>query len=203
LFLGLSLLWWVGLGVLVAMYNKADLHLLLNAHHTPLADIFFKYITEIGGSVPFIVGGILFLFKYSHGVLIIASQLFAGLVVQVLKRIFDVPRPKLFFAEHFPAVSLPFVEGVNVHSVHSFPSGHTVSIFALFFCLSLITKQRYWQWFYFLVAMLVGFSRIYLSQHFAEDVLAGSIVGVVFAFIYALFHQNLKTPWLQRKIINL
>lgn len=203
LFLGLCLLWWLFTAIFIVVYDKAQLHLLLNTYHPKAADVFFKYLTEVGGSVPFIVGGILFLFRYSYGILIFASQLFAGLVVQILKRLFDMPRPKLFFAEHFPSLSLPYVEGVNVHSVHSFPSGHTVSVFALFFCLSLITRQRRWQLFYFLVAMLVGFSRIYLSQHFAEDVLVGSIVGVVFAFIYALFHQNLKAPWLQRKIINL
>jgi membrane-associated phospholipid phosphatase len=33
------------------------------------------------------------------------------------------------------------------------------------------------------MAALVGYSRIYLGQHFMDDVLAGSVIGVVSAIV--------------------
>ncbi len=40
---------------------------------------------------------------------------------------------------------------------------------------------------YLLPAILVAYSRIYLSQHFLSDVLAGSLLGVLVAFIVFYF----------------
>jgi membrane-associated phospholipid phosphatase len=77
-----------------------------------------------------------------------------------------------------------------------------VSVFAFFFSLSIITKHKAGQVLYFTVAMLVAYSRVYLSQHFAEDILAGSFVGVFVTFLYAYLHQRINAPWMERKIIN-
>jgi len=43
------------------------------------------------------------------------------------------------------------------------------------------------------VAILVAYSRIYLSQHFLTDVLAGSLIGVSIAMIvYYVFNTKLN-----------
>jgi membrane-associated phospholipid phosphatase len=40
------------------------------------------------------------------------------------------------------------------------------------------------------MAALVGYSRIYLGQHFMDDVLAGSVIGVVSAIVCELFLEK-------------
>ena len=39
------------------------------------------------------------------------------------------------------------------------------------------------QVFLFVLAALVAYSRVYLSQHFIEDILAGTVVGIVVPMI--------------------
>ena len=61
---------------------------------------------------------------------------------------------------------------------YSFPSGHTSAAFALFTCLALMTPRRLaplWM----TAAWAVAYSRIYLSQHFLEDILSGSLIGMI------------------------
>lgn len=59
----------------------------------------------------------------------------------------------------------------------SFPSGHTASSFAamsaLFFC-----RKTYWRA-ACLLAVLIGFSRMYLYVHYPTDVAAGAVLGVL------------------------
>jgi membrane-associated phospholipid phosphatase len=52
----------------------------------------------------------------------------------------------------------------------------------------LTTKSRSWQIIYLLLAVFVGLSRVYLAQHFIEDVAFGSFLGVIMAIlIYYIF----------------
>jgi membrane-associated phospholipid phosphatase len=53
----------------------------------------------------------------------------------------------------------------------------------MFTYLSLVTKDQCWQFLYCVAAFLVGYSRIYLSQHFPADVLAGTIIGTSLAIL--------------------
>jgi len=42
---------------------------------------------------------------------------------------------------------------------------------------------------------LVGYSRIYLSQHFAIDVLVGSIVGVLVPVVFKYYFDRKGLKW--------
>jgi membrane-associated phospholipid phosphatase len=67
----------------------------------------------------------------------------------------------------------------------SFPSGHTCTAFCLFCFLAFILTPRY-KWLglvFFILAMAVGYSRIYLAAHFFLDVYVGSIIGVIFTIL--------------------
>jgi membrane-associated phospholipid phosphatase len=97
---------------------------------------------------------------------------------------------------------LHFVEGVDIQTLYSFPSGHTAIAFALAITLSLCLKNKGWFAFLLTLALLVGYSRIYLLQHHLMDVVAGAIVGAASSFIaYYLkpitwvhwFHKILQT----------
>src|SRR5690606_8964394 len=107
-------------------------------------------------------------------------------VTQILKRIFDLPRPKGFFSEQILS-KLHFVEGVNIYPHYSFPSGHTTAAFSMMFFLAIITPNRYLKVIFAIYASIMGLSRVYLVQHFLIDIIAGSIIGIfVTMLIYKL-----------------
>lgn len=192
----------IGLFLLILSNEKADLHLCLNACHNSFNDVFFRYITLLGEWVPFVVCAGLLFYKYKAALLVLSSQLAAGLVVQVLKRVFNAPRPKRFFAENFPDIELPQVLGVHMHSSLSFPSGHTTAAFAFFFSLVLLTKSKVLQFLYAILAILTAYSRIYLSQHFANDVLVGSIIGVTMTIVCQYFIDRKSQKWYDYSLIK-
>jgi membrane-associated phospholipid phosphatase len=51
--------------------------------------------------------------------------------------------------------------------------------------------------FFLAVAVLTGYSRIYLSQHFPVDVLAGSLAGVLPSLAVYIF---IPLPYFEKKI---
>jgi membrane-associated phospholipid phosphatase len=75
----------------------------------------------------------------------------------------------------------------------SFPSGHTTGAFCLFCFLAILLPPRYKPLglVCFLVALAVGWSRMYLAAHFFLDVYVGSILATVFVVcVVALMNRN-------------
>ncbi len=95
---------------------------------------------------------------------------------QWLKTLAHHPRPFLYFSDQMErgqaAVHVLF--GL-VKSHSSFPSGHVVAIFAAATALVYLYGRRVR--FLYLLAALVGISRIYVGAHFPLDVIAGAAVG--------------------------
>lgn len=183
-FLYFSITYLLFVGILltgIVSYCKSDLHLFLTGYHTPFLDTFFRYFTEVGGFIPFVVGALFVLHRLGAVLFILGTQLLNTFLTNGLKLLFSMPRPKTYFAKNFPDIVLHQIDGVTMHAWNSFPSGHTSSAFALMTCIVLITRNKYLSVLYCIVAILAGYSRIYLSQHFAEDVLAGSFTGIVYA----------------------
>lgn len=163
---------------LIIWYDKGDLHLMLTSFHSPFLDLFFRFITEFGGSGPVIIGVFFILYRLGASLYILLTQLINLLLTSSLKLLFGVPRPTSFFTENFPDIILHQVEGVTMRMANGFPSGHTSAAFAMMLCIALIVRNTTVAFLCCLIAILIGYSRIYLSQHFAEDVLLGSVVGV-------------------------
>ncbi len=169
-------IWIMGL-VMWAITDKVEMHLVLNNFHTPVLDVFFKYFTEVGGWVPFIIAGLLLLMKkWKISVIILLGQLVATLFVTPLKHLIRAPRPSIVLGGL--NIDFPVIEGVKLHSTLSFPSGHTAAVFSFCFAIALFCPKPWQKILCFFIAILGGYSRIYLSQHFLEDVLAGSLIGV-------------------------
>jgi len=82
------------------------------------------------------------------------------------------------------------VTGVELNKVNSFPSGHTGTAFSIFLTGCLLIRNRWVIPFGFLYAAMVGYSRIYLAQHFPVDVGAGIITGLVTAFLSLLIQKR-------------
>jgi undecaprenyl-diphosphatase len=66
-------------------------------------------------------------------------------------------------------------------STHSFPSGHTATSFACATVLSSVAPR--WRVPFFVLAALIGFSRVYNGMHYPTDVLAGAVLGVLTALL--------------------
>jgi membrane-associated phospholipid phosphatase len=169
------------LSVYCLCINKSEGFLLINQFHCRLWDDFFILFTNLGnGFFAIVLIVLMLILKKIGGALQIAlSFILSGILVQFLKHLTHSPRPKLFFGPG----SIHFIDGITATGYHSFPSGHTATIFALATLLSFYFPGRNTGIFFIVIALLTGFSRIYLSQHFPIDVLAGSIVGVTISIL--------------------
>ncbi|HSH66689.1 MAG TPA: phosphatase PAP2 family protein [Bacteroidia bacterium] len=169
----------IGAGaILIAINTKADTHLEFNSFHFTLLDTFFTYFTYFGdGYTATIVVIMLLTVRFRYALFVASSNLIAGIITQLLKHtVFsDVVRPKKFFEGIH---DLYLVPGVDNHLYNSFPSGHSTCAFSLYLALALLVKNKILKFAFFFIALLAGYSRIYLSQHFFEDVYVGSIIGV-------------------------
>lgn len=203
-FLVLSLGLMIGLSIALSVVPKGELHLLLCDRHTDARDIFYKYYTQVGEWVPYVVCCLLLFYRFGWAIFTTSCVLLSGAVTQVLKRIVDAPRPLTWFATNYPDVQLPLVDGVEMSRYFSFPSGHTTTFFAFFFALSIIVNQSnlrsHWcsvtQIIFFSLAALGGYSRIYLSQHFAADILGGMGIGLLITgLLYLLFVHFENQKW--------
>lgn len=209
-FISLSLILLVVLGLALLYIPQGELHLLLCDHHTHARDIFYRYYTRIAEWFPYAVCiGLLLFSRIGNGVFASAAMLLSSLTTQLLKHIFNAPRPVTWFATHMPDVQLPLVEGVKMNYWYSFPSGHTTSFFALALVVSIVASHRwpkmasYIQILLFVLAMLGGYSRIYLSQHFAGDVFAGILVGLLItAVCYAIFYRFEEKKWYNYRLFQ-
>jgi len=189
--------------VLILSNSKADLHLWMTSFNTPAADVFFHYYTLVGDWVPFAVAGLLLFYNYRITLFILVSQLLCGIFSTIIKHLWNEPRPILYFQQHFPTIQLHRVLNEHLSSLHSFPSGHTITAFAFFFTLALYTKKPSLHFLYFMFALLVGLSRIYLSQHFAVDVLAGSFVGILAVFCTKYLIEIFPIKWIDNSFFRL
>lgn len=188
--------------VLIIMNNKAETHLAINALHHTIFDFLFYYITFLGdGIMAVIVVVMLLAIRFRYALIVGVSNIIASSITQLLKNTLfsDVLRPKKFFEG---IEELYFVPGVENYYYNSFPSGHTTCAFALYCSLALILDKPAYKLLFFIIALLVGYSRIYLSQHFFEDVYAGSLIGVVITIFVFYFIQKNTESWYEKSLIS-
>jgi membrane-associated phospholipid phosphatase len=184
-------------GVLISV-PKADIHIWFNQFYTPWTDVFFRYFTNVGDGLFVIVIALCFgYYKFKKGIIIILAYALSGLIAQFIKHVIvqGTLRPILYLKGIY---NLHLIEGVKILSYNSFPSGHTTAAFALFFALSLFTNNKYLQIAYLACAILVAWSRIYLSQHFLIDTFAGALIGICITwFIFKWINPSEKS-WINR-----
>lgn len=152
-------------------------------------DWFFPLITKLGDSGIFwiLTAVVLLLFKKTRRTgLMMGLALIFGLIVGnlTMKPLIARIRPYDVNA----GVTL-LVE--RLHDF-SFPSGHTLASFEG--AVVLMLRDRRLGTPAMLLAVLIAFSRLYLYVHYPTDVLAGMLLGTLFAFLAvhivdALFHK--------------
>ncbi|MFN2627686.1 MAG: phosphatase PAP2 family protein [Gaiellaceae bacterium] len=102
-----------------------------------------------------------------------SADVVADLLATALKNVTNVDRPSTRFAEPRPLV----------HGPHdgSFPSGHTSTSFACATILAVALPRLAPLW--YLIALAIGFSRIYVGVHYPLDVVGGVILGTATALL--------------------
>ena len=178
-------------GILFLLFSsRPGGFLRLNPYHNPSLNTFFIYFTNLGDGIFSIAVAVIFLVlrRYKMTMQIIFSFLISGLFTQLLKRFIYSPRPKDFFGIR---ENILIIKDVTLGGGASFPSGHSATAFALATSLALYSKNKKIGWVYIAAAALIGYSRIYLSQHFPRDVFAGAVIGIGVALIsYIIIESN-------------
>jgi membrane-associated phospholipid phosphatase len=185
----LLLLLGISFGVLLISGNIAAT-LWVNSHHRPVIDEFFAQATLLGDWVMYLLAvAVGWRISHRHALAAVLALALCGICVSLLKHhVFpERSRPAAVLQEG----SIRQVPTQPLHRHHSFPSGHTATAFAGFCCMAFFTRSFGLQALFALSAGLVGYSRMYLGQHFLADVLAGAAIGTA----SALFSEWLFTKW--------
>lgn len=112
------------------------------------------------------------------GVFALASLLVCFLINNgLLKNLVARPRPYTQLSELVMLMPCP--------SDHSFPSGHTCAAFATAGSLLWSGKNKLWGLRVpaLILAVLTGWSRLYVGVHFPTDVLAGALIGLLGSYV--------------------
>ena len=185
---------------------KTQTLLWVNGHPADFLDVLFPLLTHMGDTVFYVVVMVVGLMVSYRFVLygVVSGVLMAG-VIFVLKLLFDHPRPIEVFGSMGREGALRLLDGVEMYTNGCFPSGHTTSAFALFFMVSLFAKSRFFKFLCFLGAVTVAYTRMYLAQHFLEDVVFGSVLGVLISFgVYRILNRSKainRIGWIDRGLL--
>ena len=164
---------------------------------------FFISITEIGDSLWFFVISILgFLITYFLSkskiknkfiqnskiffIFLFTATLLTGVLTQLIKHIIGRPRPNYSAENSFFGFEFFSFES----SLHSFPSGHTSTIFIVALALSMLTPKI--KIYYIFFALIVGLSRVVVGAHFFTDVIGGIVIAFVGIKLTLLIFKKFK-----------
>ena len=117
-----------------------------------------------------------------------------GIITQIAKHIIGRPRPNYTNFENVFDFKFFSVES----SFHSFPSGHSSTIFIVCFIL-VVTFPKLKYFFYFL-ASIVALSRVVVGAHFFTDIVAGAILALLF---FKILNNLIEKKYSNYKFSNL
>jgi len=176
-------------GWIIRRVNTA-LFLWINSHNSGRLDIIMTHITSLGDGLILCLL-LFFLFPRRADITILSMEAYitSGLAVNILKPLFDLPRPPaLFSPELIHVIGSAYKRG-------SFPSGHTASAVAAGLVLFLLLRSPMWRFCAILLGLLVGYSRVYVGVHFPLDVYAGGLLGALTAWVAARRQKKIR-KWL-------
>ena len=162
----------------------------------PILNTFFSFYTQLGniGLVWILLSAAMLLHPKTRkaGFWALIAMLFGFLCTNVvLKHLVARTRPWLV------------VEGlthlVEEHDPNSFPSGHTCAAFACCVTWARFAGRRWVKVLCLELAVLMGFSRLYVGVHFPTDVIAGCAVGCFCALLSWAAQQEAEKRWRGRK----
>ena len=139
-----------------------------------LFDIGFSQITELGGLVTYIVLNLLIeFFDIKIAIDLFVSLIFITLIATSIKYFFFKDRPVKQSTNNI-------VERLDASS---FPSIHSMRVFALTFWLSMFFNNLIITIYLSIIAVFVIYSRIYLKKHYLIDVIGGIMFSILILLI--------------------
>ena len=177
-------------------WGKNEAFLYLNANLGLLADKVFEYSSYLAEGwiwIPYFIV-LVGLYKKDKA-FILMNFLISTLLTQFAKNfIFGTAmRP---MASGLDATQIHTVAGVEIHTFNSFPSGHTATAFTLFLLTTYLFPNKYVLTIGIVYAMVCGYSRIYLAQHFPLDLAGGIFVALLTLPISIFIRKKLnKKPF--------
>lgn len=152
-----------------------------------------KIVTLFGNGIVllvFVLAGASYLYLFKEktlSILLVASSAGGAVLELILKEIIKRPRPDIV-----PYLIIPHF--------WSFPSGHavmSVAVYVMFFIIiaSMTGRRRYKILILSIavvIAILIGFSRIYLGVHYPTDVIAGWSAGCLWVSLCLLWYIGMK-----------
>ena len=176
--------------VLQASTMNKDLFLGLNSWATVLPDVIWSCWTILGDTWMVLTLLALCLWWQPQALLGFALAVpLGGAVSRLTKVLTQMPRPAGAMEPSQFHIVGPVLE------FHSFPSGHTLSAFALLAVVLAGRRWGMWGWAGLILAMGVGFSRMAVGAHWPADVLAGAALG----WVCGTFTRAWGDQWLQRQ----
>jgi len=180
--------------IVLSTSEKGQVILWVNSFHRPLLDTFFLNATRM--AEVFVIGVftvIYLLISFRKALLIPVLGVTATVISGGLKALFQIPRPYRVLSDLGLQDQIHIIDQIHINQgLTSFPSGHTLTAFAVFCYLALLHPGRTVALVYLTIAILVGISRIYLVQHFFADVYFGAILGFILAVAGINVHHGLE-----------
>lgn len=197
----------VGLYI-IPFEDPVELFLAFHSVNNPFMDALFKFLTHVAEWYGWVaITAVALLIRVRWAFFASFALTISGLITHFLKRVVfsEEMRPSHFLAPE----QMNLIEGVELHSRFSFPSGHTTGAFAIFLILTILLSKK-WKplgLLAFIAALAVGYSRIHLGQHFHKDVLAGSALGVIVPLLVywpmnAFFNRKAYL-WAEKSLVGL
>jgi membrane-associated phospholipid phosphatase len=183
-------------GLVLITYSVSEIHLAVNSRNNGFLDFLMPWVTLGADGWTIVVACLLAIAWHRRaGIFISLACLFTSGITWLLKSTIyqGEPRPKWYFT-YTEKIDLHYVPGVENWMYDSFPSGHTTVAFAFFFSLAICLRPKKIALLFFFAALAVGYSRIYLSQHFLLDVFFGSLIGTIGTLI--VFAEASRLKWI-------
>ena len=180
------------IGIIILFSSKkGDGVIWVNSYSNSKLDSIFIFVTFFGHGTFALLVTLLFLFKrIYYSIVLCFSFLFVSLFTNLMKHfVFSETNRPLWSIYYNDLHRVIYDAPVNYS--HSFPSGHTMTAFALAAVVSMFIKSKSGAVFLFIYASLIALSRIYLLQHYFVDVFWGSVFGICAAILGKIITDKL------------
>lgn len=184
--------WFLG-ALAILFVDKLDFQRKINQIGNSGFDVVMRYLTHAGDGIfaLLVFIALLFIRIKTAVIALICFGLTAG-VVQLLKHTVFVKMKRPFYFLQSEA-NFRIIDDFTYHTSNSFPSGHAASIFAICTVIAYQYKSKLSvQLLLVVFAILVALTRVYLCQHFLQDIIAGSLIGTLIAYYGSIF---LESKW--------
>lgn len=184
------------------MITQIDFFVLNALQHmrSDILDFVMPYITMLGnGGIIWIIISVILLFSKktrSVGLTVLLSLVIGWIISTIgLKNLIARERP---FNSPNALVDTASLLITIPSDRFSFPSGHALSSFSAATVLYMYNKKIGLP--ALLLAVLIAFSRLYLYVHFPSDVIAGAVLGIIFALISEKTVNSIRRKLYEKKL---